>query len=527
MASRRQQHSKTAVLSTATYPLVAGEEDLASENLLIFQLAGESFGLRLASVAEIIRLPHLAHMPLVPPSLLGLANLRGAVLPVISLRALLQLPVIEANEQTRVIVMHGDAAVGFVVDRVERLLAVAAQQMEQDDAGAGTTDRALLDGTIKGSEGQSTIKLLNPSRLLSGQFARLGVSTTRVSRAPVAISISAAAPAQASVSLLSVCLGEQEYALPLDRVREIIPLPDDVSALPRSETAVLGVITLRNRLLPLVALRALLGMTVGGGIEQRGKVVVVSLGEGTVGVVVDATREILRVDRNTIDPAPALLTRGEGDAEISSICRLDNGRRLVAMLSPDRLFRSELFRRILADQVNAGETELQPEAGGMADQQFIIFQLGDQDYGIPIAAVNEVARLPDHITRVPKAPAFVDGVMNLRGSVVPIVDLRRRFDLSTTEHAGSRRILIVTIGAITAGFLVDSVSEIMKVQIDAIQPAPELSPDQMRLISRVINLEAKGRMILLVDPAQLLDQVEADVLAKFRPSAFDPVATAP
>jgi purine-binding chemotaxis protein CheW len=527
MASSRQRHSKTAVLSTAAYPLVAGEEDLASENLLIFQLGGESFGLRLASVAEIIRLPHLAHMPLVPPSLLGLANLRGGVLPVISLRALLQLPVIEANEQTRVIVVRGDAAVGFVVDRVERLLAVAAQQMEQDDAGAGTTDPALLDGTIKGSEGQSTIKLLNLSRLLSGHFARLGASKTHVSRAPAAISISAAAPAQASVSLLSVCLGGQEYALPLDRVREIIPLPDHVSALPRPETAVLGVITLRDRLLPLVALRALLGMTVGGGIEQRGKVVVVSLGGGTVGVVVDATREILRVDRNTIDPAPALLTRGEGDAEISSICRLDNGRRLVAMLSPDRLFRSELLRRILADQVNASETELQPEAGGMADEQFIIFQLGDQDYGIPIAAVNEVARLPDHITRLPKAPAFVDGVMNLRGSVVPIVDLRRRFDLRTTEHAGSRRILIVTIGAITAGFLVDSVSEIMKVQIDAIQPAPELSPDQMRLISRVINLEAKGPMILLVDPAQLLDQVEADVLAKFRPSAFDPLVTAP
>ena len=75
---------------------------------------------------------------------------------------------------------------------------------------------------------------------------------------------------------------------------------------------------------------------------------------------------------------------------------------------------------------------------------------------------------------------------------MPIVDLRRRFDLRTTEYAGSRRILIVTIGAIIAGFLVDSVSEIMKVQTDAIQPAPELSPDQMRLISRVINLEAEG-----------------------------------
>ena len=106
-----------------------------------------------------------------------------------------------------------------------------------------------------------------------------------------------------------------------------------------------------------------------------------------VGVVVDATREILRVDPNIVEPAPALLTRGDGDAEIASICRLEEGQRLVALLSPDRLFRPELVRRILAEQASAGETELQSEANVMSDEQFIIFRLGDQDYGIPIAAV--------------------------------------------------------------------------------------------------------------------------------------------
>ena len=368
---------------------------------------------------------------------------------------------------------------------------------------------------------------------MSGQFGRLGVATTHAAtRSAVAIGSLAAAPAQTLISLLSFRLGEQEYALPLDRVREIVPLPSHISNLPRPETAVLGVITLRDRLLPLVSLRALLGMAADSGLGPRGKVVVVSLGDGAVGVVVDATREILRVNPDIIEPAPALLTRGDGDAEITSICRLEAGQRLVALLSPDRLFRSELVRRILAEQASAGETELQSEANLMADEQFIIFRMGDQDYGIPIAAVSEIARRPDHITRLPKAPAFVDGVMNLRGSVVPIVDLRRRFDLSTTEHAGSQRILMITIGAVIAGFLVDSVSEIMKVQTDAIQPAPELSADQMRLISRVINLEArdsrnKGRMVLLVDPAQLLDQVEADVLAKFKPSERDVPVTVP
>jgi purine-binding chemotaxis protein CheW len=164
----------------------------------------------------------------------------------------------------------------------------------------------------------------------------------------------------------------------------------------------------------------------------------------------------------------------------------------------------------------------------MAQEQFVIFCLGGQDYGIPIAAVSEIARPPENMTRLPKAPAFIDGVMNLRGGVVPVVDLRRRFDLGgTTGHTGSQRILVLTIGSVIAGFLVDSVSEVMKVESDAIRPAPELSLDQMRLISRVINLEDQGRLILLVDPTQLLDQVEADVLAKFKRTELDPRVNAP
>ncbi|MGE5159638.1 MAG: chemotaxis protein CheW, partial [Gemmatimonas sp.] len=71
-----------------------------------------------------------------------------------------------------------------------------------------------------------------------------------------------------------------------------------------------------------------------------------------------------------------------------------------------------------------------------------------------------------------------------------------------------------------------SVLEVLKAPADAICPAPEMSPDQMRLISRVINLEDTGRMILLVDPAQLLDRIESEVLAKFESAQSDQAATA-
>ena len=128
MANRPQQIRKKTDLSSTRDGRAVAEDDRAPEDLLIFRIAGELFGLRLATVAEIIRLPDLAHMPLVPPSLLGLANLRGIVLPVISLRALLHLPHHNESEQTRVIVLRGDAPVGFVVDRVERLVSIAGSR---------------------------------------------------------------------------------------------------------------------------------------------------------------------------------------------------------------------------------------------------------------------------------------------------------------------------------------------------------------------------------------------------------------
>ena len=506
---------------------MAGHDDTAAEHLLLFEIAGASFGLPLSTVAEIIRMPKLSYMPLVPPSLHGLANLRGTVLPAISLRRLLHLPDAVADEMTRIVVLNGAAPVGFVVDRIEHLLALPADRLEKHDAGAGDVDPAVIEGVIKGAEGQALIKILNPARLISGQFDRLGVTRSgEAARSTVALGTIHAVEAEALISLLSFDLGTQEYALPLESVREIVALPDHVSEVPRAEAAVLGVVTLRDSLLPLVSLRALLGLPVDEQRAQAGKVVVVSMGDAVVGLVVDATREILRVDPALIDAAPALLSRGAGEADVTSLCRIDDGRRLVAVLSPDRLFRSDLVNRILPEQGGTGaEADIQSGSIAMADEQFIVFRLGDQEYAMPIAAISEIARTPEHITRVPKAPAFVDGVINLRGGVVPVVDLRRRFDVSAAGDRAAQRILVLGIGGVLAGFLVDSVVEVLKAPSEAVRPAPEMSPDQMRMISRVINLEDAGRMILLVDPAQLLDQVESDILAKFECAQLDKAPT--
>ena len=91
-----------------------------------------------------------------------------------------------------------------------------------------------------------------------------------------------------------------------------------------------------------------------------------------------------------------------------------------------------------------------------------MFRLGDDEFGLPVEAVEEVARVPDRVTRVPKAPKFLEGVINLRGEVIPVVDQRRRFDMPRLEQGDRRRLVVVRTGRHRAGLIVDSVSEVLR-----------------------------------------------------------------
>ena len=142
------------------------------------------------------------------------------------------------------------------------------------------------------------------------------------------------------------------------------------------------------------------------------------------------------------------------------------------------------------------------------EEQFVVFRLANEEYGAPIESVQEIVRVPDELTRLPKAPAFIRGVVNLRGSVLPVVDQRTRFDLDDIERNDRQRIMVFMIAGVRTGFIVDSVSEVLKIPRAAIGPTPALSAEQARLISRVANLEKQKRMILLIDVDHLLAQTE-------------------
>jgi purine-binding chemotaxis protein CheW len=227
-------------------------------------------------------------------------------------------------------------------------------------------------------------------------------------------------------------------------------------------------------------------------------------------MVVDRIAEIVRTSETYLDAVPPVLTRATGEAQIEAICRREGGRRLISILSTSTLFSRDTIERFTG---YAGRGSIQMSASvQQKSEQFVVFQLADELYALPIASVDEVVRSPDKVTRVPRAPGFVEGVMNLRGKAVPLIDQRQRFGVAG-QRDDRGRVMVVTIEGVQAGFLVDRVSEVISVPLSELRPAPEFpAAEASPLFDRIAMVERLGRMVLVVEPRALLDRAERDII---------------
>ena len=229
-------------------------------------------------------------------------------------------------------------------------------------------------------------------------------------------------------------------------------------------------------------------------------------------------RTIFAADAGLIEKIPSVLAaRTGGEARITAIYRGDErapaGLPLVAGATVPGGRHAAVERR---RRCHAGRPRSDTGRSRGEERQFLVFRLGEDEFGLPIEAVDEVARVPDQITRLPKTPKFLEGVVNLRGDVLPVVDQRRRFDMPALEEQGARRLVVVRTERHRAGLIVDAVSEVLRCSADDIEPAPDLTDEAVRLVHGVINLEKAGRIVLLLDPAELLTRAERGLLDAFQ-----------
>lgn len=137
--------------------------------------------------------------------------------------------------------------------------------------------------------------------------------------------------------------------------------------------------------------------------------------------------------------------------------------------------------------------------------QLVSFHLASEEYALDILRVQEIIRMQD-LTRVPNSPSFVEGVINLRGKVIPVVGLRKRFGLPHLPPDKHTRIVVVEVNGTVVGLVVDSVSEVLRIAADTIEPPPRLGKVQREYVSGVGKLE--NRLLLLLDVDYLFSNSE-------------------
>jgi purine-binding chemotaxis protein CheW len=594
--------------------------------LVTFKLKEEEFGFDIMSVQEIIRPPKLSKVPRTAAHVQGISNLRGVILPVLDMRNRFAMEPAEETDSTRVLVVDVNGVkIGLRVDQVKRVTNVSRNEIEPPPAAICGTSADCLEGVVKLDSGKRIIMALNASKVCDLKVgATAGAQNTATSHGE-------AAPAEAAnkndgskdelQQMVSFCVAKEEFAFPMECVREVLRVQTPTH-IPDVPDYILGMLTVRGQLLPIIDLRRqlqqqsfadesiarcravrekyeawlegahsgagpgqlitedsgasdafrawmgefnssshvlmeavgrlraaedklnrlckqvreqprdamqmaseqqvrsitelLLGMLgdfeqqITANIQDDQRIVVVDAGGTLLGLVVDHVNEVLHVPTRSVEPPPAITSTAGRD--LSGIAKLDDGKRLLLLLDPGQILKDKDLERNLSAGKQAGDNGVvnQAEKGQSSmnttdETQLVTFTLGEEEYGVSISQIQEIDRLAK-ITKVPKAAAFVEGVTNLRGEVIPVVDTRKRFGLAVRPSDDHTRIIIVDQGGVKTGLMVDSVREVLSVPRKDVSEPPETiqSGVEQQFVSGIAKVNDGKRIIFLLDVEQVL-----------------------
>jgi len=591
--------------------------------LVTFLLKDEEFGFDIMSVQEIIRLPKMAKVPRTPPYVEGIANLRGVVLPIIDMRTRFGMERTAETDRTRVLVVDiGGVKTGLRVDRVKQVTRVLRSDVDPPPPAIRGATAGYLEGVVKLDNGQRIIMALNAAQVchIDAAHRRVDSAAATGADAPAADrAASTGSTAETITQMVTFRIAKEEFAFVMEHVREILRVqaPKQVPDVPEY---VLGVLTVRGQILPIVDLRRLLhqpsladefaggcreireqyerwigpaassgtgrvdlsaperlrawlsaansssqvlmetlsklrghneklikqaqghaaseeivatGAAVVAGlhaferevaanIQEDQRIIVVDANGFVLGLVVDHVNEVLNVPRKLLDPPP--MVTSAGGLELEAVAKLEDGNRLIMLLDVAHLMHDQKLLEIHAGSaaVTTAETKLTAKDGDAAlersEVQLVTFMLGGEEYGVPISQIQEIDRL-SKITRVPKAARFVEGVTNLRGEVIPVLDTRKRFDLEVKASDDRTRIMIVELGGVKTGLIVDSVREVLSLSKQDIAPPPEAvhSSIDQHFISGIGKVDSGKRMVVLLDVEKILSKSEQTELAEVPP----------
>jgi len=530
-----------------------------------FKLGNEEYGIDILKVQEIIKVPEITRVPRTPDYVEGVVNLRGSILPIIDTRKRFGMESIVRDNTNRIIVMNlNGTTVGIIVDSVSEVLRMEEDKVEPPPGIIANTNADYLRGIGKLDGGKRLISLLDLEKIIKGETETENISGLSSMATGRRETEKARQKLDNESQLVSFQLGSEEYAVDIDLVEEIIRIPE-ITVIPDVPDYIRGVINLRGKVLPVISLRKRFHMG-EDEYDNRSRILIVqtavtrcreemncdsencpafksmehacwtvpetfcggdsacsndeklekcrkcSMRKKTVtfGVIVDVVNEVLSIPVRSIEP-PSKIIAGETNNHLKGIGKLDNGKRLILLLNTGEVFdkmENKTLTDLSRDNTDSQDENLKGENIMSNDKQMVIFCIGDEEFAIDIMNVQEIIKMTD-ITEIPGTADFVEGVVNLRGGVLPVIDLRKRFSLEDREKTDSNRIVVANYNGTATGIIVDSVSEVLQLsEADVEPPPPVVSGIEASYIEGIGKMNNGERFIIILELGRILNLEE-------------------
>ncbi len=463
------------------------------KKVVTFTIRDEIFGLFSDDVKEIVYPPRIFTVPKAPFYVRGVGNLRGNIIPIVDLKSFLFGEISEIGENTKLVVAsRGEKDVGLIVEDLKEVLDIDEKEFQV----SASNMSSHLQGVFKGKK--SIIQFLNIETLFSsdeksGFSKEMAEHKTKKTQDKL--------DSYETEGIVIFKIGDEEFGISIDDVKEIIDAPKEITEAPGTSPFIIGLFSLRGKVLPLISLSELLSLP---KLEEFGRVIVVEV-EGEIGICVSQAKEVLRISKELIEPPPASFTLEEREF-IKGIVKLDQGERFVIYLDPKKLIPTEV--KVLHEDLNEKKEEEQINMVEM--RKFVNFCTGSVMMAFPIEKVVEVVDYVEAVF-VPKAPFFVEGVINLRGEVLPVVSLVRKLDIKGSNQ--NQRIIVVTCQGSKIGFIVDVVKGIIRLDENLLFPPDGIPDFKEEFLDAVARLDS-GELVLILNPDTLLSEEESEKIKK-------------
>lgn len=473
--------SKQALRSAITEADTAAKTaDSASEEeqLVSFRVADDEYAFDIAKVSEILKVSHISAVPNVPDYVLGLFTIRNHLLPILDMRRLLGLPTLVFERQTML-----DQA----VESEKRWAADILNSIESGKKFSGTFDpKKTAFGKWLEGYNTSSVQLELIAKRLKRERAEFYSAGKKLLDSDSSITGGYVASSNGSADK-----NDTDYNQNSNHKEQFEALSKIIAS---------TILELKE--------------SMAAHIREDQRTMVVECESMTIGFLVDWVDEVLRIPRSVIDKAPAMAASRK--KEIRSVAKLNAGERLIMIMDESALV-SEETRDMLSDiKSQTGHDLKTGKTGGKSiaqqsvdEEQMVTFSINNEEYGIRIMQVQEINRISE-ITHIPRAPHFIDGMTNLRGNVIPVINVRRLFELEEREADDRTRIIIVDIGGTKTGLRVDQVNEVLRLSKHDIEETPSIVTEDStsRLMQGICKINNGKRMIVLLDVSEILDQKE-------------------